>query len=65
MGRFKAGDRVYHIRRGDPIVRSGYARILEIDGTRAELAWEDDNSVNKVESRDLISEHEAKKEKLV
>ncbi|MHB1937344.1 MAG: hypothetical protein ACYCOR_12255 [Acidobacteriaceae bacterium] len=65
MGRFKVGDRVYHIRRGDPIARSGYARILEIEGTRAELAWEDGNSVNKVESRDLISEQEAEEEKLV
>ncbi len=65
MGRFKVGDRVYHIRRGDPIVRSGYARILEIEGTRARLAWEDGNSVNGVESRDLISEQEAEEEKLV
>jgi hypothetical protein len=37
MMNFKVGDRVYHIRRGDPIARTGFARILEIGGTRAVL----------------------------
>jgi hypothetical protein len=65
MGRFKAGDRVYHIRRGDPIARSGYVRILETEGIKARLVWEDDNKKGGVESRDLISEQEAEKEKLI
>lgn len=33
MDKFRAGDRVCHIRRGDPIARRGYGRILEIQGT--------------------------------
>jgi len=65
MGGFKVGDRVYHIRRGDPIARRGYGRILEIEGTRARLVWQDDNKEGGVESRDLISEQQAEKEKFV
>lgn len=64
MERFKPGERVYHIRRGDPIARKGFARILEIGGTRAVLLWEDDNKTGGVESRDLISADDADQEGL-
>jgi hypothetical protein len=64
MMNFESGDRVYHIRRGDPIARKGFARILEIGGTRAVLLWEDDNKTGGVESRALISADDAEREGL-
>ena len=41
MVRFKVGDRVYCIRRGDPKAPTGFGRLLEIEGTRAVLLWEE------------------------
>lgn len=65
MARFKIGDRVYHIRRYDPTAPTGFGRVLEIEGTRAVLLWEDDGKRGGVESRDLISQDEAEREGLV
>jgi hypothetical protein len=65
MARFKVGDRVYHIRRGDPIARTGFGRVLEIEGARAVLLWEDDNKQGGVESRDLITKDDAEREGLL
>lgn len=65
MAQFKVGDRVYHNRKYDPIARTGFGRLLEIEGTRAVLLWEDDNKQGGVESRDLISEDDAEREGLV
>lgn len=64
MVKFKVGDRVYHIRRGDPIARTGFARILELEGTRAVLLWEDDNKTGGVESNALITVDDAESEGL-
>ena len=61
---FKVGERVYHIRRGDPIAQAGFARVLEIGGTRAVLLWEDNSKTGGVESRDLISTDDAEREGL-
>jgi hypothetical protein len=65
MSQFKIGDRVYHNRRRDPIARTGFGCVMEIEGTRAVLLWEDDNTQGGVESRDLISEDDAEREGLV
>ena len=65
MTRFKVGDRVYHIRRYNPTTRTGFGRVLEIEGTRATLLWEDNGKRAGVESRDLISQDEAFREGLV
>lgn len=64
MTQFKTGDRVYHYRRYDPNARTGFGRILQIEGTRAVLFWEDDEKDGGVECRDLISEEEAAQEGL-
>ena len=58
MTKSKVGDRVYDIR------QERFGRILWIEGTRAELLWEDNGKEGGVESRDLITEEEAVNEGL-
>ena len=64
MAELKVGDRVYHIRRGDPFARTGFGRITWIEGTRATLLWEHNEKTGGVEKRDLISEDEATEQSL-
>ncbi len=59
MTKFRAGDRVYHIRRGDSIAQEGFGILIEIEGTRAKLLWEHNGKYGGVESRDLIAGDEA------
>jgi hypothetical protein len=59
MAKFKVGDRVYHIRQGDPFAQTGFGRVLEIGGTRATLLWEHNGKHGGVETRNLITEDEA------
>lgn len=61
---FKVGERVFHIRRGDHMAQTGFARVLEIGGTRAVMLWEDNNKIGGVESRALISADDAEREGL-
>ena len=64
MAKFKVGDRVYHLRRGDPIAQEGFGRILWSEGTRAKVLWDHNGKEGGIESRDLISEDEAVNEGL-
>ena len=59
MAQISVGDRVYHLRKGDPIATEGYGTILEIGGTRATLLWEHNGKQGSVERRDLMTELEA------
>jgi hypothetical protein len=59
VAKIKAGDRVYHVRKGDPIATEGYGTVLEIGGTRATLLWEHNRKQGSVERRDLLTEIEA------
>jgi hypothetical protein len=64
MRNFKVGDRVYHIRRGDPHGSTGFGTITWIEGTRATLLWEHNGKTGGVAKGDLISENEATAEGL-
>jgi hypothetical protein len=64
MTKFKVGDRVYHVRRGDRFAQEGFGRILWIEGTRAKLLWEHSGKDGGIESGDLITEEEAVSQRL-
>jgi hypothetical protein len=59
IAKFSVGDRVYHLRKDDPIATEGYGTVLEIGGTRAMLLWEHNGKHGSVERRDLMTELEA------
>ena len=64
MSQFKVGDRVCHLRRGSIDAAPRFGRVLEIEGTRTKLLWEDNGKWGGVEKYDLISEDEARREGL-
>jgi len=66
MSRFKAGDRVYHVRENEPDGYEGRCTILEItDEIHASVRWEDSEDLNVVEIRDLFTEEEAEGKGLI
>lgn len=66
MSRFKAGDRVYHVREDEPDGYEGYCTILEIiDGIHAKVLWENSEQWSVVEIRDLRVEGEAERKGLI
>jgi|WetSurMetagenome_2_1015567.scaffolds.fasta_scaffold198566_1 hypothetical protein len=65
MGKFKVQDRVCHRMKNDPNGNVGFGTILEIEGARAKLRWEDNGREDGVEVGDLITEEQAELEGLV
>jgi hypothetical protein len=59
MENIKAGDRVYHFRKGNPIATEGYGSVLEIGGARALLLWGHNGKQGSVERRDLLTDEQA------
>jgi hypothetical protein len=64
MSQFNVGDLVGHLRRGSIDAAPRFGQVLEIEGTRAKLLWEDNGKWGGVERYDLISEDEARREGL-
>jgi hypothetical protein len=59
MSDFKVGDRVYHLRKGDPIATQGYGRLTIVNATNAEIQWEETGKTGFVEIRALRLVHES------
>jgi len=58
----EVGDRVYHLRKNDPIAVEGYCRILEIGPLKSLVLFEYNDKEGIVDTKDLITEGEAEKE---
>ena len=66
MNKFKAGDRVYHVRDSEPEGYEGYCEISEIvNGIHAKVRWENSEQWNVVEIRHLFTEEESERKGLI
>jgi hypothetical protein len=65
MNRFNVGDRVYHRRKNESDGREGFGTILEIDGIKARLLWEDSELQGWVDIRDILPAEQAESEGIV